>query len=82
MRSASVRDVQHNLAVFLREVEEGQEFEIRRRDRPVARLVPVAAVSSQKTDWSDIGAWRRGIWGRKAAPGKPASQIIYESRDR
>ncbi|MEW6363512.1 MAG: hypothetical protein AB1714_02610 [Acidobacteriota bacterium] len=82
MRTASVRDVQHNLAGFLRQVEQGQEFEIRRRDAPVARLVPVSGVVNQRADWSDIGLWRDRIWGRRAAPGRPASQIVYESRDR
>lgn len=82
MKSASIRDVQHNLAEFVREVEAGAEIEIRRRNRPVARLVPLASRKLAKADWSGIAEWRRSVWGSRAVRGMPASQIVYESRDR
>ncbi len=41
MQTATIREVQHNLARFIRLVETGEEVQILRRDKPVARLTPV-----------------------------------------
>jgi prevent-host-death family protein len=41
MKSFSVMEAQHNLALLLREVEAGRELTITRRRKPVARLLPV-----------------------------------------
>ena len=43
MRSFSVRHVQHHLAAVLADVEGGEEIEVLRRGRPVARIVPLAS---------------------------------------
>ena len=82
METATIREVQHNLAAYVRKVEHGQEVEIRRRNHVVARLVPVDAATSlaRKVNWGDLREWRRKMWGGKPAPGKPASEIVYESR--
>lgn len=82
METATIREVQHNLAAYVRRVEHGEEIEIRRRNRAVARLVPTgaAAIGSKRVDWSDMYDYRRRIWGGKTVPGKPASELVYESR--
>jgi prevent-host-death family protein len=36
MKSTTIRQAQHNLAKVLREVEAGEEVEIRRRNQPIA----------------------------------------------
>jgi len=82
METATIREVQHNLAAYVRRVEHGEEVKIRRRNKVVARLVP--AVHSPKLardlDWGRHREWRRKLWGGKKAPGKPLSQVVYESR--
>lgn len=82
MVTATIRDVQHNLAAYVRRVENGEEIEIRRREKIVAKLVPShdAMQSKRKVDWTGAGERRRKLWGGKHAPGKPASEIVYESR--
>ena len=82
MESATIREVQHNLAAFVRRVEQGEEIEIRRRNKVVARLVAGgdAALAGRKVDWAAVGERRNRLWGGKMAPGKPTSEIVYESR--
>lgn len=82
MESATIRDVQHNLAAYVRRVEHGEEIEIRRRNKVVARLVPggTAAQAARKVDWTVVHERRERLWGGKLTPGKPASEIVYESR--
>jgi len=82
MQTATIREIQHNLAEYVRRVEEGEEVEIRRRNTVVARLVP-AGESARPTadlDWGELREWRRRVWGERPAPGKPVSVIVYESR--
>jgi prevent-host-death family protein len=82
METATIREVQHNLAAYVRRVEHGEEIEIRRRNKVVARLVPSgdSAQAARKLDWAEVREWRLRLWGGKLAPGKPASEIVYESR--
>ena len=82
MESATIREVQHNLAAYVRRVENGEEIEIRRRNKVVARLVAGgdAARVPRKVDWEEVGKRRERLWGGKLTPGKPTSEIVYESR--
>lgn len=82
METATIREVQHNLAAYVRKVEHGQEVEIRRRSRIVARLVPAGEATKPTRDlnWGELREWRRRVWGGKPLPGKPLSEIVYESR--
>ena len=82
METATIRDVQHNLAAYVRKVEHGQEIKIMRRKQVVARLVPAgeSLESTRKVNWKDMWEWRRKMWGDKPLPGKPISEIVYESR--
>lgn len=41
MENASVREIQHHLSAYLRKVQLGEEIRISRRNRPVAKLVPL-----------------------------------------
>ncbi len=82
MEAVTIREVQHNLAAYLRKVEHGQEIDIRRRNRVVARLVPAgeAPRTARNLNWGELMEWRRKMWGDKPAPGKPISEILYEAR--
>jgi prevent-host-death family protein len=42
MRSVKIAELKDRLSEHLRAVERGAEIEVRDRDRPIARLVPVA----------------------------------------
>ncbi len=77
MKVATVLEVQSNLKSFLRSVEQGEEIEIRRRNKPVARIVPIRP---KHVDWSDAGKRLRRIYGRKVVGGKPTHAIVAEDR--
>jgi len=82
METATIREVQHNLASFVRKVEHGEEIEIRRRNRVVARLVPAGDVaeSARDLDWGELRKWRKKVWGGRRRRGKTVSETVYDSR--
>lgn len=80
MPTVSMREVQHNLAGFLRKVELGEEIEIRRRSRVVARLVPAGAAAARVPDWDELRQWRRRIWRGARVRGKTVSELVSEGR--
>ena len=55
MMTASVREVQHNLASVLEMVSRGQEIAVTKRGRVIARIVP-ARDARQVVAWPDAAA--------------------------
>ncbi|HXE30597.1 MAG TPA: type II toxin-antitoxin system prevent-host-death family antitoxin [Terriglobales bacterium] len=78
MKTATVREVQHNLKNVLQRVERGESVTITRRGRAIATLGP-AQRDSQAPPWPDFMGRLASIWGGKPA-GKPASQLLIEHR--
>ncbi len=78
MRKTTIREVQHNLSQVLRWVEDGEEVEVTRRDRVVAKIVPAGHVSKTPR-WPDFAKRAEAIWGKRPR-GKPASEILIEDR--
>ena len=76
MKSASVREVQHQFSKVLAWVTRGEEVEVYRRKQLVARLVPPGPRPMQSPDF--VGRARR-VWGKKPR-GKPLSQLASEAR--
>jgi prevent-host-death family protein len=77
MRTATIREAQHNLPRILRAVARGEVVEITRRNRVVARLVP--ATQPPKDGLPDFVARARAIWGRGPA-GPSTSALVIEGR--
>jgi len=80
MYSASIREVQRDLANLLERVEHGEEIEVRRRKRPVARIVPLAGSPPRSADWSGVQARLDQIYGGRRVAGTTASQLVYDGR--
>jgi len=81
MKKATVRHIQHNLADVLRQVEAGEEFQILRRNHPVAKLVPIQDVSLEDTaDWSEHTSELKAIFKGRTVTGKPMHEIVSEGR--
>ena len=80
MQTATIREVQHNFARFIRLVEAGEEVQILRRNKPVARLTPVEAGPGASADWSGVSARRAAVFRAGRPPGKPVSDLVLESR--
>jgi prevent-host-death family protein len=78
MRTATIREAQHNLQKILRSVSRGEVVEITRRNRVVARLVPAAPRLTGKLP--DFVARARAIWGRRPR-GLPTSEIVIAARE-
>jgi antitoxin (DNA-binding transcriptional repressor) of toxin-antitoxin stability system len=76
MKSASVREVQHQFAKVLSWVARGEEVKVYRRKQLVARLVPPGPVASESPDF--VGRARR-VWGKRPR-GKSLSQLVSEAR--
>jgi len=76
MKTASVRDVQHNLSEVLSWVERGEEVLVYRRKRLVARLVPPTPAAVESPDFI---ARARAIWDERAID-TPLSRLVDEAR--
>jgi prevent-host-death family protein len=76
--TVSVRELQQNLKRVMARVERGQEVEVTRRRRPVARLMPVAPGAGPKP-WPDLEARARSVFGdRVIVPS--AVEMVIEGR--
>ena len=78
MKSASVRDVQHHLSKVLAWVEKGEEVQITRRNKTVAKIVPAKARGT-RIPLPAFGARARQIWG-EIPIGKSLSQTVVNDR--
>ena len=78
VRSHSVRYIQRHLAAVLTEMERGEEAEVLRRGRPVARIVPLPS-ESEPCDWSSAGQRLQSAYPTLVA-GTPAARIIADGR--
>ena len=79
MKTASVREVQHNLAAVLEMVSGGQEIAVTKRGRVIARIVP-ARRKTGPVKWPDSAARMKRL-GKDAARGTPPSRVIREVRE-
>ena len=80
MKTATVRDVQHHLAEVLAWVEHGEEVQITRRSKPVARLVPAIPAAQTAVELPDFAERAHRIWG-SPPKGESLSQTILADRD-
>jgi prevent-host-death family protein len=78
MKTATVRDIRHDFGRILSWVEEGQQVEITKRRRIVARMVPVKP-RSVKMEWPDFEARLKNTFP-SGVKGKPVSEVISEER--
>ena len=75
MKSLNVRHIQHHLA----DVEGGEVIEVRRRGRPVARIVPLPSAAAPPSDWSHAEKRLRAVYPTPAR-GTTAAQTIADGR--
>ena len=80
MKTATVREVQHNLNKVLAWVADGQSVTITKHKETVAKLVP-AKRKNKAVEWPDFGARLKKIYPEGSPRGKSVSQIISGSRE-
>ena len=78
MKIATVRDLRYHFSEIESRLQEGEEVEIRRRRRVIARLVPVRPGSAA---YPDFAARRKKVFGGKALKVTGAERLA-EERDR
>jgi len=81
MRTATVADLRNNFARLSQWISDGESVQITRRGRRFATLKPATA-APKKVEWPDLAARRNRIFPDGPPPGKPASEIILEGRER
>jgi prevent-host-death family protein len=79
MKTINVRELQHGLGRVLDQVERGETIEVRRRNKPVARIVPMPA-AAEPQPWPDIMARLKKIYGDRM-PSPSGCEIIDRDRD-
>ena len=77
MRRASIGEAQHNFSELIRQVAAGEEIEITRHKRVVARIVP--AGGKLAAGYPDFAERAQSVFGN--AGGMPASEIVIQDRD-
>jgi prevent-host-death family protein len=79
MKSASIRELKHELTKVLNWVQEGEEVEIRKRNQIVARLVPprFRRPRQRKKARPDFAARLKRIYGDKVF----SDNIVIEERE-
>jgi len=78
MKTATVRDVQHHLRKVLAWVEKGEEVQITRRNRTIAKIVP-AETPSHRVALPAFGERARKIWGDRPT-GESLTRIVLDDR--
>lgn len=73
--TVSVRELQQNLKRVMARVERGQEIEVTRRRRPVARLAPVQARATPRP-WPDLEARAKSVFGDRVITPTAAEMVI------
>jgi prevent-host-death family protein len=73
MKTVSLREMQHHLSEVIRSVDQGQEVVVTRRNRAIARVIPIKAAAPLV--WPDFD--QRSV----RIQGKTLSQAILDDRD-
>jgi prevent-host-death family protein len=79
MKTTTVRELRNNCAQVIRWVGKGEEVEVTRRGKVVARVVPAAAAKVTAVDWSQSAAHHRPAWGR-ALTAKESAALLADSQ--
>jgi prevent-host-death family protein len=81
MKTASVRDVQHHFSKVLAWVEMGEEVQITRRNKLIAKIVPADAQGRGVT-WPAFGARARQIWVETPVGKSLTETVLAERKER
>jgi antitoxin (DNA-binding transcriptional repressor) of toxin-antitoxin stability system len=78
MKSATVRDLRYHFPEIEARLQRGEEIEIRKRKRVIARLLPVRP---KPEAYPDFAARIHEIFGDKMV-GQTGAELVAEDRDR
>ena len=78
MKTATIRQVRHELTEVLKWIAAGEEVTVLNRNRPVARLLPPLPEAGETIEMPDFEARARAIFGDKRTQ---FSDIVIEERE-
>jgi len=79
MKSTTVRELRNNYSKVLKWVAKGEEVEVTRRGKAVAKVVPIAPPCPAEVDWTKSAALNRTAWS-KALTAKQTAAVLAESQ--
>jgi len=79
MKSTTVRELRNNYSKVLKWVAKGEEVEVTRRGKIVAKVVPIAPPNPAEVDWNKSAAFNRKAWSRILSTGQSAA-VLAESQ--
>jgi prevent-host-death family protein len=79
MKSTTVRDLRNNYSKVLKWVAKGEEVEVTRRGKAVAKVVPIALPGPAEVDWSKSSALNRKTWSTVLTAEQSAA-VLAESQ--
>jgi antitoxin (DNA-binding transcriptional repressor) of toxin-antitoxin stability system len=78
MKTATIRQVRHDLGTVLEWVSQGEEVTVLNRTRPVARICPPRAQTPAKFKMPDFAARAKAIFGDRQTH---ITNIVLEERE-
>ncbi len=79
MKTTTVRELRNNYAQVMKWVGKGEEVEVTRRGKVVAKVVPAVAAKVTAVDWTLSAAHNRPAWSR-ALTAKESAAVLAESQ--
>jgi len=79
MRTTTVRELRNNYAKVLKWVSKGEEVEVTRRGKAVAKVIPVASVIPARVDWTQSAALTSLHWAATLSEAE-TKEILSESQ--
>ena len=80
MRTASIREVRHDLGRILEWVADGEEVAITNRRQTVARLLPAVSGQRKPVKMPDVAARLQKVFGDKVISDRDMRNIWAENR--
>jgi antitoxin (DNA-binding transcriptional repressor) of toxin-antitoxin stability system len=77
MKTATIRQVRHDLSTVLTWVADGEEVTVLNRTRPVARICPLRALPSAKLKMPNFAARAKEVFGKRMI-----ANIVLEEREK
>lgn len=79
MKTTTVRELRNNYSKVLKWVAKGEEVDVTRRGKIVAKVVPPSAAKATQVDWSQSAALNRRVWSTTLTAAESGA-ILTESQ--
>jgi prevent-host-death family protein len=81
MKTTTVRELRNNYSQVLKWVAKGEEVDVTRRGKIVAKVVPPSSANAARVDWSQSAALTRRPWST-ALTAEESAAMLADSQSR